>query len=68
MSIYVHEFQMAQAKAKDVLSSGMEEARKQLSENNDRQSEASAGPDAQVPKTKASVRLVKVTERKHKRK
>ncbi|SDB39926.1 Site-specific recombinase XerD [Ruminococcaceae bacterium FB2012] len=68
MSIYAHEFQMAQAKANDVLENGMEKARKKLSENNDKQAAVIPKNDTEAEKKKAPVRLVKVTERKNKRK
>ena len=68
MSIYAHELHMAQAKANDVLENGMEKARKKLSENNDKQAAVISKNDTEAEKKKAPVRLVKVTERKNKRK
>ena len=67
MSIYVHEFQMAQAKANDVLESSMEEARKKL---NIEQTNTAKVPVKAEPKkhpVKATVRKLKVSERKLKR-
>jgi len=67
MSIYVHEFQMAQAKANDVLESSMEEARKKL---NIEQTNTAKAPVKAEPKkhpVKATVRKLKVSERKLKR-
>ena len=66
MSIYAHEFQMAQAEAKDILENGMEEARKKLDVVN---TNIANEPVMVMPKKhpiKATIRKMKVSKSKRK--
>lgn len=66
MSIYAHEFQMAQAEAKDILENGMEEARKKLDAVNTSNAKEPVTVIPEKHPIKATVRKLKVSKSKRK--
>ncbi len=66
LSVYTHEFQLAQAEAKDILENGMEEARKKLDAVNTSNAKEPVTVIPEKYPIKATVRKLKVSKSKRK--